>query len=205
MAPIHLLRINARRKAQQLSGAVKVGELYCRGLSQKEIAKELGIHVTTVCKAMKIAIEQWKGKLEETAEEIKAIQLAKIDAVEEEAWQAWERSKKNAIERKRKVIVDDEGKETVERLHGENKRDGDPRWLDLITKQIALRLKVLGILEPKAEMQSGGAQLIEVVISNRDEAKAVLPYMDFARAVDADSVRTIPAQSELTETEPGHE
>jgi hypothetical protein len=192
-------RNNAIQKAHQIEGACKIGELYCKGYTYRRIAEALGICTRTVERGMKLMREEWKRRLTETSDEIRAYELAKCDKIEQEAWEAWDRSKKNHIQRKHKVKNTPDGRE-VEDSTEKIKATGDPRYLQIIEKIIDKRLKILGIFEPQTEKQSAGSTLIEVVISSRTEAKKLLSYMDFEEAVEADSVTPV---SESSDEQPG--
>jgi hypothetical protein len=130
----------------------KVAELYLNNVTQPEIAEIVGCGVATVFNDLKWLREQWLAKMSRDFAERKSEELAKIDRMEMEAWNAWEKSKLN----KEKVYnshergrVSKRGRplppviKVVKTVEGQT---GDPRYLERIQWCIEMRLKLMGAL-----------------------------------------------------------
>lgn len=197
-----LSRRNAVAKLKALQGAVKVAELYCQGVPCLEIAKRLGVKPVQVYSALKRAKQLWREKMAESAEAVKAEQLAKLDKIEAEAWAAWQRSKKDAIERMRRESVSAKFGRKSETGQKKIHRDGEAKYLDIVMRTIRQRLELLGILNPETQAPTGnGSTLLEVVVSTKAEADRLLNYSQFAQAanlpaIEADSVTPVEESSD---------
>lgn len=179
--PKHIQSINAQRKLQQLDNAETIGKLYCEGLSQREISEKLGIHRDTVLKALNLIRKVWRDRLGNMIEAHKAEQLAKIDRIESEAWDAWWESKKAIIEIKKENETSEDGFKKKKSLL-KKFQVGEVRYLELASKQVELRSKILGLYSPDSTGPSS-TPLLEVIVSTRAEAAKMLPYMEFASEV----------------------
>jgi hypothetical protein len=75
------LRIEARRS--------RVASLFLRGCKrQVELAQRLGVNQSTVSRDLKVINERWKAAAVRDLDEAKAQELAKLDELEQEYWQA---------------------------------------------------------------------------------------------------------------------
>jgi len=179
---------SAQLKMRQLNGAVLVGEMYCQGKTYAQISSQLRISMGSVASAMKLARRIWQERASEAYEHKLAEELAKIDRLEQESWKGWYDSRKAAIKIMDRTRSGGEEGTVKEKSRSKENQYGDPRFLDLIGKQIDRRIALLG-LQPKESTQDVATQLLEVIISTRDEAKKMLPYLDFANSVqDAGTV-----------------
>lgn len=128
-----------------------IADLYLRGFTQYGISQELPkvtnakYTVTTaiINRDLKIIRGRWKESSLISWSEKKDEELAKIDKIEFEAVQAWEKSKKPF-----KSIRQSTGdKSTEEKKIIE--RDGNPRFLEVWIKCSERRCKLLGLDEPQ--------------------------------------------------------
>jgi hypothetical protein len=183
--PSQLRTINEQRRMQLLDRAVIVSELYCSGLNQKQIAEKLGVSRGTVLKSIDLARDLWKERIGESIASLRAEQLAKIDKTESEAWRSYELSKNPSLE-----IIRENGDNPKTTRKRKFNPAGNPEWLKVISKQVELRMKLLGLDKP--ESTGGNATpLLEVIVSTRAEAAKMLPYLDFAGEVEGTAIRSI--------------
>lgn len=148
-----------------------IADLYVKGYRQPKIAEHLGISQPLVSTELKRIREDWLKSSLRDFDQAKAEELARIDVVEREYFQAWERSKRNAetvTEREEKAYqldpavlkrkVRDKGKagEPLPRklvptkVFNERRsvgQSGDARYLDGVMACIKLRLQILGVLD----------------------------------------------------------
>lgn len=156
---------------ERLERRKRVTDLYLKGWSQHRIAKEVGVSQVTVSNDITAVRDEWLALAIVNLDEKKALEIARIDHLEEVAWQAWERSvgtvekrKKGEVKELRSVQVEGEsslkkggrGKPKFEeRLEPTKVIDetlstdqaGDPRFLERVSWCIEMRLKIMGALK----------------------------------------------------------
>jgi predicted transcriptional regulator len=140
----------------------RVAELYLRGLSQVEIAGQLGCSQPTVSNDLTSLRDEWLALAVMDFNERKAKELAKLDALERTAWEAWDRSCKDAEtchERTEAALMASAKEKTeakeqarlviVKRIIDKTTKGqaGDPRFLERVAWCIEMRLKVVGLLK----------------------------------------------------------
>jgi hypothetical protein len=120
--------------------------MYLQGKLQAEIAEELGLSQSTISNDLASLHQEWIKTAVSNFDEVKARELARIDQLEREYWQAWQRSLKNEETAIQKQIETAAGlrKEAMKKARGQA---GDPRFLDGIQWCIEQRLKIFGIYE----------------------------------------------------------
>jgi hypothetical protein len=132
------LAVSQRRK--------QVAELYLKGSSQPAIAEQLGVSQPTVSGDLKAIQQEWRESAIRDFDELRAIELQKIDLIEREAWAAWQRSQKPA----QSAIVTGEGHDQKARKSMKHQY-GDPRFLILVAQCINQRRALLGLdVQPAA-------------------------------------------------------
>lgn len=122
----------------------EIATRYVRGEYQSVIAHALGISQQRVSQDLATVRQQWLASTLRDFDTRKAEQLAKVDAVEVEAWQAWHRS-----QQPREITLQEsaDGKRKMSRrLEGQA---GDPRFLERVQKCIDQRCEILGLHAPK--------------------------------------------------------
>lgn len=151
---------------QMLKRRVKVSEMYLRGTTLAMIGEQLGVSQATVNNDLEACREVWREKMSQAFSQKKAEELAKLDTVEEEAWNGWRKSivdREVMITRKEAVIAPKKQsrkgghrlvpiKETTEKsVFGQA---GDPRFLEVISKVIETRLKIMGVFKDQGTGQT---------------------------------------------------
>src|SRR4051812_640004 len=116
-------------------------ELYLKGWWQSKIAEQLGVKQSCISKDIAVIHKQWLASAIEDVATLKQRELAKIDNLEVQYWEAWERSKKDYQQKttkaKRTVATVKPGNETdgsgkpthQEQTVREMVAYGDPRFL----------------------------------------------------------------------------
>lgn len=118
----------------------QVVELYLQGTAQGAIAEQLGISQSTVSDDLKAVRKLWRESSIRDFDELRSMELEKIDLIEREAWAAWKRSQKPA----QSATVTGEGAAERRRKSMKN-QVGDPRFLILISQCIGQRRSLLGL------------------------------------------------------------
>lgn len=145
-----------RKPAQVARDRRNIARLYLQGMTQQEIAGELKLSQPTVSRDLKIIQQDWVEASVQDLNDRKAIELAKVDALEIEYWKAWERSQKDAEVNTSKVSSEG-GEQKMEKQKRVEGQVGDPRYLQGIMQCIDRRCQILGIDAPKKiDATSGG-------------------------------------------------
>lgn len=176
----------AHRRTEIADRRLKVSDLYLRGEHQTAIAKELGVDQATISRDLTELRKEWLERSINNIDQKKAIELAKIDKLELEYWDAWVRSGEQF---KSKVTkgrgVGDTGR-VVEQIIKNEDRVGDPRFLDGVMSCIERRCKLLGLDAPTRGEYSGPGggplQIEDVSLSNEERLARIAALFDAARA-----------------------
>lgn len=122
----------------------KVWELRQCSWTQERIAAELGLNQSTVSRILARTTKRYAAQFMADVARVKAEQVAQLENIAYEAWQAWDRSKEPFKASQRKT--GGRGREeTILRIEN---RDGDPRHLLTIIKALADIRTILGLDEP---------------------------------------------------------
>lgn len=149
---------------QLMARRQKVSELYSEGTySMAEICGLVGVKsVQTVYSDICWAREQWRTKCSEAIDKLKMRELARIDHLEAEAWKAWKRSIgiHTKTTKKSGTRPGPQGGAFEEEREEKEKLAGDPRFLDVVSKCIESRRKILGIDAPQQLTGSDGGPVV---------------------------------------------
>ena len=117
-----------------------MSQLALQGWTQAAIAEELGVSQPTVAADLKAVHRQWKESVVQDLELARAIELAKLDRIEREAWDAWQRSQRPA----ETAVVSGQAEDRQMRRSVKHQH-GDPRFLEVVHKSIAQKRALLGL------------------------------------------------------------
>ena len=145
-----------------------IADLYLQGWLQADIAGEIGISPATVSRDIKALQKDWLASALIDFDKAKAGELAKVDRLEREYWQAWARSCEDAetVTEKARASKGSERPDSVEKTKQAKGQAGDPRFLSGIQWCIEQRCKILGVEAPKkTELtgKDGGAFIINLI------------------------------------------
>jgi predicted transcriptional regulator len=133
----------------------RIADLYLQGWIQADIAKEVGIDQSTVSRDLQHLYGEWQQSALVDIDKAKAEELAKVDRLEREYWQAWEHSCEDA-----ETIRQEGKKEGVDKIIKTAKgQAGDPRFLQGVQWCINKRCEIMGIDAPKKVEQSGKLEI----------------------------------------------
>jgi len=140
----------------------EVAALYLSRKTQVEIAAELGVDQATISRDLTALQALWRSEATEDVGEVKARELARIDRLEREYWQAWEDSKGKRTTTSKKMS-EMAGNKRAEASTREEDLLGDPRYLAGVQWCITRRCEILGIDAPK-KTEIGGIDGKDIVI-----------------------------------------
>lgn len=148
--------------AERLNIRLQITDMLLRGstigsiidyMVDEDAADQDYISAATVKDIIKSIEQEWRDTYLSSINKVKERELAKLDKIEEEAWDAWEASKQG----KTRDQVNSEI--SVDRKSGAAKRtprvtrttketaSGDPRYMDIIFKCMTMRIRLYGIDE----------------------------------------------------------
>lgn len=135
-----------RTPFQREKDLVRIEEMYLRGARQVDIAAEIGVSRSQVQYDIQSLIKRWRTSSIRDFDAAREIELQRLNALEREYWDAWEKSKLD------KEVA------TVERVTGDAGRDkaakrteaqtGNPAYLAGVQWCVEQRCKLLGLYAP---------------------------------------------------------
>lgn len=140
------LGVTGRRK--------EAARLYLEGHTQAAIGERLGVNQSTVSRDLDAVRQEWKDNAVHDVGEVKAKELAKLDALEVQHWEAWRRSVGTHVKTTKTV----KGRK-VETVTVSEDLAGDPRFLAEVLACVERRCKLLGADAPKALTATIGVPL----------------------------------------------
>lgn len=179
-----------KRRQNQLLRMDIEAPLYKRGYSIRAIADEVKarldlptLSTRTVHKDIQLLLAEWKEYRIANIDESIQLELERIDEVVREAWEAWDKSKTD-YQRRRAELKEmhnaNGNKPNIETKHiDEVVCFGDPRYLEVIHKNLAERRKLLGLYSPEKRELTGkdGSNLIPQQLSV-EEAKSLINHLE---------------------------
>jgi len=152
-----------REPFQREQDRTVIARLYLQGKTQAEIAIQIGVSRVQISYDLKAIQNEWREKRFRDIDQMKADQLAKIDEIEREAWNAWRRSQEDKVVSVAERVVDEaERSKTSLRKEGQA---GDPRFLERVSWCVEQRLKIFGFYAPTKLALSDLDDLIEKELS----------------------------------------
>ncbi len=131
-----------RTRFQRELDLARIAAMFLEQRPQTEIAKELGLVQSVISRDLAEVKRRWRMSSLIDINEAKQRELARIDALESEYWQAWERSCHERV----KTRTEQEG-QAIKAIVTREQRDGNPAFLNGIQNCIEQRCKILGIYE----------------------------------------------------------
>jgi hypothetical protein len=140
-----------RTHAQREADLAEISRLYCSGWRQVDIADRLGIAQQQVSYDLKAIFADWRKARDGNVTEWTNAELAKINALELEYWEAWRRSceDRTRVVKGARVTPSGTGKATTTNATTTTETLlGNPAYLAGVQWCIERRCKILGIDAP---------------------------------------------------------
>jgi len=122
----------------------QVSSMYLAGRSQLDIATELNISQSTVSRDLKWLTQLWMKDAQANFDEARARELARINRLELEYWDAWQKSCEDYKEQEIQSSEKPDSKVLV-KVAKTQKQNGDPRFLEGVRSCIDMRCRLLGL------------------------------------------------------------
>jgi hypothetical protein len=159
-----------RTEFQILQDRVNIAKWYLQGKTQNEIALKIGVTRQQISYDLKKIMEEWKQERLKDFEERLLAELCKLDLIEAEAWEAWEKSKKDS-----EKLIENQTKDGVFTSFTIEGQNAHKPYLDMIFKCVEKRLQILGFLaikQPKeVEKNDIDTELIEAEVELPDNGR----------------------------------
>jgi ECF sigma factor len=143
----------ARRPEERLMHQEIISREYLKGNLQAEIASALGLSIATVKRDLATIRERWLDSALRDFDALKAEQLAKIDAVEAEAWAMWSRSCERQVRTSTQEIEASSHPGCNTRTDAQL-GSGEPRYLQITLQCVERRSRLLGLDAPQKIAQT---------------------------------------------------
>lgn len=137
-----------RTKFEREKDLLAISDLYLQGITQAEIGQRLDVSQQQISYDLRVLRKRWQQSSIVNINEAKAKELARVDHLEREYWEAWERS----VGEHRTKTVKARGTEIKGNLAEQTLKtediNGDPRYLSGIQWCINKRCELLGLDAP---------------------------------------------------------
>lgn len=154
--------LSRRTEEERERDRVLIARMYVRGKSQHEMALTLNANYLDrplSTKAIRLELDtirqQWLQSSLMDFNAAKAKELARLDELEKEAWEAWERSKEKHI-RLEYNVADDQVPFSVDKIAKVQRKNkhkvieatvGDSKYLEMIERVVKMRCDIIGLFQ----------------------------------------------------------
>jgi hypothetical protein len=128
---------------------VEVARRYIRGVPQYQIALELGVVHSQISYDLKKLQERWMASSLQDFDAARAAQLARVDHLEREYWDAWDRSKEQCKITFKESTQAGKDRRRVKGSERVEDRVGNPAFLAGVQWCIEERSRLLGLNAPQ--------------------------------------------------------
>lgn len=125
----------------------EIAKLYLQGLPMHEIATEMALPRSIIHDDLEAIRQIWLKSALQDFDAKRAEEVARIDRVEMEAWEQYERSKEDLIVQRQGAGAQGTWAETET-----TQRTGAAKYLDIVLRCIDRRIKIFGLDAPERSM-----------------------------------------------------
>lgn len=131
-------------KRQYEAILAEISRLYLQNLPRYKIAELTSRHPSQISRDLRALEKRWKEEQLFNLDSVKVRQLASINEVERNAWQAW-----NESTGEHQTVTENQGNRGHFVMVRKETRAGDPRFLAIVLDCIKRRCDLLGLDAPK--------------------------------------------------------
>lgn len=169
-------RKSERRALNIVKRRAVVAGMLLSGRNYREIAQEVGAKSTeSVFTDVQAIIAEWKETQKHNISEWITLELERIGRLESEAWDAWERSCKDA-----EIHSEEDGPLGHKTKHVLKGQSGNPAFLDVVLKCVTRRCELLGLDEPTEVNVPGLLSPDEIEKLRQTRWQKVMPALQVA-------------------------
>lgn len=139
-----------RTEDQRQHDLTRIADMRLRGYTHQQIGEALHLSRQQIAYDMAEINARWRESQLASISEAVARELDRLEAIEQEAWEAWRRS----IGTMRRTTLSEGGKNGDQIDTTEWTEAGDPRFLDVVLRCVDRRARLMG-LEPKEPQGAG--------------------------------------------------
>lgn len=189
----------ARRSVNQIrADRILLTDFMVRGMTLEQMADKLAevrgyrLHFSTINREVRCITDEYKKRNDDLLDRHRQRQLMRLDAQEQEAWRAWEKSKEDAIVKQGERITGQQGQNGAgtgreKSLVRQAGRVGNAEFLRVMLSIAERRCKLLGLDAPSKNvlMNPDGSAVQPAMPS----AVLVLPEEQLGRLTDGEAQR----------------
>lgn len=163
-------------RAETLARRAEMAELLRLDLTQEQLAQHFGIDRSLVAREVAAIRAAWEHSAILNFDAAVKAQLEKISIIEEEAWEAWEKSKQPRITYRASKQDSEEKGITTKKERVKVDSIGDAAWLDRIAWCVEQRAKIYGMYKNQTVEQHTyiGQQNIDVNVDGMQDLFKVM-------------------------------
>ena len=158
-----MARPKNKTKAEREKQVAEVARLYLARHTMADIGERLGIVKSQVHYDLKKCRAQWVKDANSCFNERKAEELARIDRLENEYWDAWRGSLEEFTSTTKQAETAQGGTQKQRATVKTEARNGDPRYLSGVQWCIQKRTDIIGFDAP----QESGVDIVDTKISEK--------------------------------------
>jgi hypothetical protein len=165
--------MGTRSEEQRELDYARISDMYLRGWSCRRIGEAIGISHVSVSTELKIIRQRWLEEQVKNFDELQQRELLRLDKVECEMWDAWEKSKADQItstaRREDGMIA-----KTVNEVR-KAQQTGEAQYMQVIMRCIEKRCKILGLDAPEKVQHSGSLDVTALIGLLQEDAAPAEP------------------------------
>jgi hypothetical protein len=173
----------SKTKEERAKRLAEVASLYLSGTRQGKIAEKMGVDPSQITYDIRVLHKKWKESSIRDFDEARGKELAKIDELEREYWEAWTRS-----QRIRQITSTKKKQGTLQSSNEASLRkeehDGDPRFLQGVMSCIVKRCELLGLNMPEKVSltdPTGTKEYAAMLLTDDERVARLVAVFDGAR------------------------
>lgn len=159
--------------------------LYLQGKTLLEIAEATGNNVGVVNKDLTVLKQRWQKSAMEAMDARVSVAAARVSRIYNEAWAAFEESRKQKVSLTQKVR-DDGAEQVKESSRKVEEQYGDPLFLELALRCIERTCKIFGVDGPikldVTQENKSGVLVVPGIINPEDWEKTARAYIELLDA-----------------------
>lgn len=174
-------RLVKRSKEQREADLNTLADLYVKQVPQMEIARKIGISQGQVSNDLKRLLRRWEETRIHEIDRYKHEELRRINLIEAEMWECWEKSKltpKTVVSKTKSFATNKGTPEDKEYFRAGTQEEmpvgGDMQYINGVMWCVQHRMKILGLASPTKIAQTDPTGQYEASSSAKDELLSML-------------------------------